>query len=74
MNTPTLVPRVDTSICVTCRKPFAKGDRVQIAHIVIDTGRNPAQGNIPGAWLSEEFELVHVSCIDVGLHGRILHK
>lgn len=67
-----LAPRSDTSICVSCRKKFNPGDRVQIVHIVVNTGRNPAHGNIPGAWLSEEFEIAHFTCADATLSSVII--
>ena len=74
MPTPVLHPRLTTEKCVSCRKPFARGDRVQVVHIVVDTGKNPTMSNIPGAWLSEEFELAHISCVDPALNGFIIGK
>lgn len=71
MSTPPLAPRHDTTTCGKCRKKFKPGDRVLVAHIVIKSGFNPANRET-GAWLSEEFELVHVMCENTALDGQII--
>lgn len=64
-------PRCASDTCVRCRKKFSTGDRSQIVMIVDKVGRNPKTQEI-GAFLSEQFELAHIDCADVGLSGRII--
>jgi hypothetical protein len=43
------------------------------AYIVQKIGKNPeAKAFDFGAFLSEEFELVHIRCADPGLEGKII--
>lgn len=71
MSAVPLGPRHDSSVCGKCRKSFKPGDRVLVAHIVVKCGFNPANRET-GAWLSEEFELVHVMCENPSLEGQII--
>lgn len=63
--------RVSITVCAKCRKTFAPGDRVSPAYIVQGIGRNPDTKSIE-TMMNGEFELVHVSCIDTQLEGKIL--
>lgn len=63
--------RVATTTCAKCRSLFKPGDRVTTAFIVQQVGRNPATKEL-GALLGEDFELVHVSCVDTQLEGKII--
>lgn len=63
--------RVATTTCAHCRKPLMPGDRVQTAFIVVRTGRNPETKEL-GAMLSGDFELVHISCLNPGLDGKVI--
>ena len=71
MNTPAH-PRGNADTCIKCRKKFDKGDRVQIVHIVTGTGRNPHNPREFGAFLSDEFEMSHISCLDPQLSSDII--
>lgn len=71
MSPPVLHPRHGTNICAKCRKPFKKGDRAMMVHIIMDTGFNPSNREV-GAWLSEEFELAHAMCDNPALEGQII--
>jgi hypothetical protein len=64
--------RTATSECAKCHKAFVPGDRVLLVSIVYQVSRNPATRDV-GAWLSEDFELAHVSCPDPGLEGKLIH-
>ena len=66
-----LKQRVATTTCAKCRTQFSPGDRVTVAYIVHTIGRNPATKDI-GAMLGEDFELVHISCADAQLDGKII--
>lgn len=49
------------------------GDRVTIVYIVQKVGKNPDSKRLDiGAYLSEDFELAHITCSDPGLEARIL--
>lgn len=67
-----LYPRCSPDLCVRCRKKFMPGDRVNIVHIVSQTGKNPDNPAQMGAWLSSEFEMAHVECADTSLEGRLI--
>jgi len=58
-------------MCAKCHSQFKPGDRVATAFIVQQIGRNPETKEL-GAMLGEDFELVHVSCIDKQLEGKII--
>lgn len=64
--------RVPTTTCAKCRKLFAPGDRVLTVYIVQRVGRNMETKDM-GAWLGEDFELVHASCVDPQLTAQIIH-
>ena len=63
--------RVPTHTCAKCKKKFKPGDRVITAFIVQKVGFNPQVRDV-GAWLGEEFELVHVMCENTALDGQII--
>lgn len=63
--------RVATTTCAKCRTQFKPGDRVTVAYIVQQVGRNPVTKDL-GAMLGEDFELVHVACMDTQLDGKII--
>ena len=67
-----LHPRGNADTCIKCRKKFVAGDRVQIVHIVTGTGRNPRNPRELGAFLSDEFEMSHASCLDPQLSSEII--
>jgi hypothetical protein len=56
--------RTDSTMCGRCRKKFQENDRVVQAFIVDRVGSHPNNLAAMGAWLHEEFELVHVDCTD----------
>lgn len=60
-------PRVQAHTCGRCRKDFKKGDRVCQAWIFDRKGVNPQNLGAIGAYLHEEFELVHIDCRDTDL-------
>lgn len=64
--------RVPLNTCAKCRKAFEPGDRVVTAFIVQKIANNPVAGQM-GAWLGEDFELVHASCPDPQLEARIIN-
>lgn len=57
-------PHVDVRHCGRCRKKFEPGDRVTFAHIFQGVMVDPRNALVPGAELSEEYELVHIHCGD----------
>jgi hypothetical protein len=57
-------PHVDTRHCGSCRKKLEPGDRVTFAHIFQNAALDPRNALVPGAMLSEEYELVHINCFD----------
>lgn len=65
-------PRVPEHICGRCRKEFVHGDRVQVARIFDRKGVHPADLALPGAYIYDEFELVHIDCRDPALVKGIL--
>lgn len=65
-------PRGNADTCMKCKKKFEMGDRVQMALIVVGTGRNPKNPRELGAMLSEEFELVHINCADPQLSSALI--
>ncbi len=58
-------------MCAKCRKQFSPGDRVVTAFIVQKVGRNMETKDM-GAWLGEDFELIHAACPDPGLEGTLI--
>lgn len=66
-----LTQKTSTAVCAKCRKQFNPGDRVITAFIVQKVGRNMETKDV-GAWLGEDFELIHASCPDPALEGSIL--
>jgi len=67
----TLTQKTPTTECARCHRKFSPGDRVFPAYIVTKIGRNMETQDM-GAWLSEDFELVHASCPDPALEGKII--
>lgn len=63
--------RVPLTTCARCRKMFMPGDRVVTAFIVQKIGRNPS-GKDMGAFLGDDFELVHGECGDPSLSGKLI--
>lgn len=68
---PSLRQKTPVTMCAKCRKMLEPGDRVATAFIVQKIGRNPESREL-GALLGEDFELVHVSCVDGALEGRLI--
>jgi hypothetical protein len=66
-----LHPRCGTDTCVRCRKKFEPGDRATVVNIVDRVGVNPDNIRQQGAWLTGEFELLHVDCKNPGLDNSI---
>jgi hypothetical protein len=62
--------RVPLTTCAKCRKLFKPGDRVLTAMIIQRVGYNQETRDI-GAFLGESFELVHASCVDTALDGKV---
>ena len=60
-----------TTTCARCHRMFQPGERVMPAYIVQKVARNPT-GREMGAFLGDDFELVHASCADPGLEGKII--
>ena len=60
-------PHVTSRQCGRCRKILQPGDRVALAFIYTNIALDPVQQLVPGAELSEEFELVHIHCGDTRL-------
>ncbi len=58
-----LEAHVDSTVCGKCRRPFSKGHRVTIAHIVADVGIDAATFR-KGTTMAGEYEVVHVNCRD----------
>lgn len=63
--------RVPTTLCARCRTLLKPGDRVTVAYIVQKVGRNIESKDM-GAWLGEDFELIHAACTDPQLDGKVL--
>lgn len=63
--------KTSTAVCAKCHKMFMPGDRVVTVFIVQQVARNPV-GRDVGAFVGEDFELVHASCPDPGLEGKII--
>ena len=67
-----LKQRVPHTTCAKCRKNFKAGDRVTIAHIVLNPNiRDPATQSM-SMQIAPEFEFVHASCVDTALDGRLV--
>lgn len=62
-------PHVTSRQCGRCRKPLQPGDRVTMAFIFTNIALDPVHQIVPGAELSEEFELVHIHCGDPRLNN-----
>lgn len=71
MSAPTH-PRCNTDRCVVCRRLFSAGDRVSVCNIVARVGSNPSNPREVGSWLSGEFELAHVNCLNPSLDDSIV--
>jgi len=72
MSLDVLKQRVDHTTCARCRKKFKAGDRALPAYIILDPdGRDPVT-KMRGAEMSGEFELVHASCADPSLDGKVV--
>jgi hypothetical protein len=67
----TTYQRTAVTECAKCHKQFQPGDRAIMLAIVVKLGRNPTTHEM-GAMLSEDFELMHASCADPGLEGKII--
>ncbi len=64
--------RVDHTTCARCRKKFKAGDRAIMAMIIKNPdGRDPVT-KMRGAEMADEFELVHASCSDTALDGKLI--
>ena len=61
-------PHVTSRQCGRCRKELQPGDRVALAFIYKNISLDPVHQLVPGAELSEEFELVHIHCGDTRLN------
>jgi hypothetical protein len=68
---PNLQQKTPTTTCAVCHKFFNAGDRVITVFIVQKVGRNMETQDM-GAWLGEDFELVHAACADPALDGNVL--
>lgn len=69
----TLGQKVGTDRCAKCRRQFMPGDRVCMVNIVQKVGKNPDSKRFDiGAYLSEDFELAHITCADPGLEAKII--
>jgi hypothetical protein len=68
---PVLTPRGNCDHCAACRKKFEPGDRVMPIYIVQTVGFNQATREF-GAFLGEQFELMHAMCINPSLDGQII--
>ena len=66
-----LQQKTPTSECAKCHRQFMPSDRVTVVYIVQKVGRNMETKDI-GAWLRDDFELIHASCPDPGLDARII--
>jgi len=55
-----------------CQRKLSSADRVIPAYIVEKTGVNPDNVRQFGAWLSGEFELIHVDCENPSLDKLIV--
>jgi hypothetical protein len=55
---------VDVGVCGKCRKKFLEGDRIVHAYIFSHAGVDPRNLAAKGAFLHEEYELVHADCTD----------
>lgn len=62
---------VPTTTCAKCRRLFKPGDRVSPVYIIQKVGHNLETRDM-GAWMGEDFELIHASCPDPGLEGKLL--
>lgn len=56
-------PHVDVRTCARCRKKFLPGDRIAVAHIFLNSAMD-SSNLVPGANISDEYELVHIHCGD----------
>lgn len=59
-----LKPRFSDATCCNCRKPFERGDRVQIVYIFSHAGVDPMNLGRRGIDLGTEFEFAHYNCKD----------
>ena len=65
-------PTADPTTCGKCRKKLQPGDRITQAFIIDRVGVNPNNLASLGAYLHEEFELVHIDCHDPDLAKGII--
>ena len=61
-----------TAHCMKCQRKLSSADRVIPAYIVEKTGVDPSDVRRFGAWLSGEFELIHVDCDNPSLDKMIV--
>lgn len=64
--------RVDHTTCARCRKKFKAGDRVLAAMIVKNPDARDPATSMRAAEMSGEFEMVHASCTDTALDGKLI--
>ena len=57
-------PHVPNHVCGKCRKEFEQGDRLIITRIFDKKGFAAFDFSLPGAYVFEEYEFVHVDCRD----------
>lgn len=72
MSVDVLRQRVDHTTCARCRKRFKAGDRVLTAMIIKNPDARDPATKMRAAEMSGEFELVHASCADTALDGKLI--
>lgn len=71
-NPDVIQKRVPDHICARCRKPFAVGDRVQMAYILCNPhAYNPDRFTERGLELGTDCEFTHCDCRDPQLTGKL---
>jgi hypothetical protein len=63
---------VDHTTCARCRKKFKAGDRALAAMIIANPDTRDPATKMRVAEMSGEFELVHASCADPSLDGKMI--
>jgi hypothetical protein len=64
--------RVDHTVCARCRKKFKAGDRSLTAMIIKNPDARDPVTRLRAAEMSGAFELVHASCGDTALDGKLI--
>ncbi len=67
-----LQQRVDHTTCARCRKKFRAGDRAVIAMIIKNPDTQDPATKQRVAEMSGEYEMVHASCADPALEGKMI--